>query len=260
MRVSVLGSGSRGNCTYVESRQARLLIDAGFGIRALKRRLKDAGLELTGLDAILLTHGHRDHVSGVQSIVRATGARVFMTQGTLDEVPVLRKVDRREILLCGVAFAVRDIDIRAFRVPHDAAEPVGFTLRSEESRGVVATDLGEFTVDILREFQECDWLVLESNHDEQLLRIGPYPWELKRRVLSNRGHLSNQSLADFLQSRFDGKASDIFLAHLSQQNNDPELALESAFSALSRRRASRNGASTRVHLTHQDKPSIVLSL
>jgi phosphoribosyl 1,2-cyclic phosphodiesterase len=261
VRIAVLGSGSGGNCTLLESHTTQLLVDAGFGPRSLKRRLKEAGLRLNKIDAILLTHGHSDHVAGVSSLLKEfKGATVYMNAGTREEVPVLGKIGKWEEFESETPFTVGDFTVKAFDVPHDAAQPVGFSVSSNGTSGVLATDLGELNSSIEKHLEGRQWMALESNHDEELLKIGPYPWELKRRVLSRRGHLSNKALADFLRHRFDGSATHLFLAHLSRQNNEPNLAFSAAWQAVRDRHPLFGRPDMKVHLTHQSKPSIVLDL
>ena len=260
MKISVLGSGSGGNCTYLESGSTRVLIDAGFGIRSLKKRLVEAGLRVCEVDAILITHGHWDHVSGVPSLVRKSATPVFMNQGTRDEVHSLQKLERMEQFRSGEPFSVGAFVFEAFDVPHDAASPVGFRISCEGIQGMLSTDLGEMTPSVLNSTKYCDWMVMESNHDEEMLRIGPYPWFLKNRVLGRKGHLSNRALSSFLVKEFDGCASHLFLAHLSQRNNDPELALSCAESGIEERLTQSGRCDISIHLTHQNKPSIVLNL
>jgi phosphoribosyl 1,2-cyclic phosphodiesterase len=260
MRIVVLGSGSGGNCTCVESRRTRLLFDAGFGIRSLDRRFNEAGLPPASIDGILITHGHNDHVAGVPSLVRRHGCVVYTNEGTRRETHHLANLDRHETLREGETVQIGDIQVTPFPTPHDAAQPVGYRIESEGIRGVLATDLGEVTPELIEHAGGCHWMVLESNHDEEMLRLGPYPWDLKRRVLGRTGHLSNDALADFLLGPFDGEASHLFLAHMSRKNNLPELAYDTASRALNERalRTRRNGV--HVHLTDQIKPSIVITL
>ncbi|MEJ2076954.1 MAG: MBL fold metallo-hydrolase [Acidobacteriota bacterium] len=260
MRIVVLGSGSGGNCTLVETGRTCLLIDAGFGTRSLNRRLSGAGVNPTSIDAVVVTHGHRDHVAGVKSVLKKHRAVLYVNEGTRQETSLLDRVDRCEIFQANQPFQIGDVSIEAFDVPHDAAEPVGFCIRSDGIKGVLATDVGQVTPELVRQTRQCQWLVLEANHDEDLLKLGPYPWVLKRRVLGNRGHLSNAALADFVLEEFDGSASHLFLAHLSRQNNHPELALETVRKALAARPGPRNGHNTQVLLTDQFKPSIVVNV
>ncbi len=259
MRVSVLGSGSSGNCTYIATEQVAILVDLGFGRRALERRLRLAKLDKRPIDAVLVTHGHTDHIRGVFSFSSQCRVPVYMNEGTRDEAPGLQQVVRWEGFHSGSPFSIGDLQVEPFPVSHDAADPVGFRFTSNGVCGTLATDLGELSTPVIDQLSGCDWLVLESNHDEEMLKIGPYPWHLKQRVLSKKGHLSNQELSTFLTHHFDGRASHLFLAHLSRQNNDPQIALESADRALRQEQPLLPG-SCLLHLTHQSKPSIVLDL
>jgi len=259
VKVSVLGSGSSGNCTLIATENTCLLVDLGFGPRSLKRRLQEAELENTKVDAILLTHGHCDHVSGIPSFLSRNQVPIFMNKGTREEVSELQNVDGWESFGSDSPFSIGDLQVEAFAVSHDAAEPVGFRFSGQGISGALVTDVGELTASVIESLSGCDWLVLESNHDEQMLRMGPYPWSVKQRVLSRVGHLSNQDLSAFLTHSFDRQATHIFLAHLSRHNNHPKIALEQASEALSKP-FPLYSKSCQLHLTHQSKPSIVLDL
>ncbi|MGH9340658.1 MAG: MBL fold metallo-hydrolase [Acidobacteriota bacterium] len=259
MQISVLGSGSSGNCTYISSGRTCLLVDLGFGKRSLQRRLKDADLDQRPITAVLLTHGHSDHISGVAAFAVQKSIAVFMNEGTRDESPQIQSLDRLEIFDHASSFQIGEICVQAFGVSHDAAQPAGFRFTSNGISGAILTDIGELDSAVIERIKGCDWLVMESNHDEDMVKVGPYPWLLKRRILGSRGHLSNRALAEFLTHQFDGKAAHIFLAHLSRKNNDPEIALASASAALTGR-SFGSCAGLRLHLTHQSKPSIVISL
>ncbi|MFQ5740905.1 MAG: MBL fold metallo-hydrolase [Acidobacteriota bacterium] len=259
MRVCVLGSGSGGNSTLVATGKTCLLVDVGFGGRSLQRRLKESGLEHLRIDAVLVTHSHSDHSRGVLAFAGQQKIPVFMTPGTRSGTTELSQVDRWEEVEVGVPFQVGDVAVEAFAVSHDALQPVGFRFSGGGIQGAQAIDLGELSPDVASKLTECDWLILESNHDEEMLKIGPYPWHLKQRVLSRTGHLSNGAVGQFLTRIFDGRARHIFLAHLSRQNNDPDIALENARQAL-RRRSRDLFDSWLVHLTRQSQPSIVLDL
>ncbi|MBI4444673.1 MAG: MBL fold metallo-hydrolase [Acidobacteria bacterium] len=255
-QLCVLGSGSGGNCIVLNTGRTCLLIDVGFGWRTLKRRLKASGIQLPQVDAALITHGHSDHVSGIHSIVKDQNPVIFLNEGTREEVAELQELPRGE-LFSSRPFTIGDIEVQPFPVSHDSLDPVGFRLTTQGITGAVATDLGEIDLVSERRLQGCDWLVIESNHDLELLKAGSYPWFLKQRLLSNNGHLSNCSLSKFLAGAFDGRADHLFLAHLSRTNNHPEIAVEFATRALQSRPSPSN---TCVHLTDQDKPSIVLEL
>lgn len=259
MKLAVLGSGSAGNCTYLATEKTVVLIDGGFGIKSLRRRLERAGLSLRNLAGIFLTHGHGDHVNGLKSLKRELEVPLFATAGTLDEAAGLVDGWVAEPVEAYQTVAIGDIEVTPFPVPHDAQQPVGFRFRADGIIGASVTDSGEINGEMESYLNGCDWLILESNYDENLLRLGPYPWSIKRRVLSDRGHLSNHDLAHFLKHRFDGSASHILLAHLSRQNNSPELAADCARQALEvPLPLFQNGPS--LHLTHQLQPSIVLTL
>ena len=183
-----------------------------------------------------------------------------MNQGTRREGAGLEEVPEWEELKCRRPVQIGDIVVEAFPVSHDASEPVGFRISCDGKIGSVVTDLGEITPWVKSKLEDCDWLVLESNHDENLLKIGPYPWRLKQRVLGRLGHLSNRSVAEFIRDDFDGSAAHIFLAHLSRQNNNPEIALKSASRALQDRPRRGLFESCQVHLTFQSRPSNVIHL
>jgi phosphoribosyl 1,2-cyclic phosphodiesterase len=242
--VAVLASGSRGNCALVSSSRTRVLVDAGISCRETFKRLKAAGDEPRTLSAILITHEHNDHVYGLLTLAKRLAVPVFMTGAThhawskmmRDEAGAAPQLSRLEAFAAGKTFTIGDIAVAAFTIPHDAADPVGFTFRAEGIKVAIATDLGYLPRNVCDHLQGCDVLVLESNHDTEMLRGGPYPWSVKQRVMSRVGHLSNEDLADFFSSDYDGSASYVVLAHLSEQNNHPELARRAAEKALGPRR------------------------
>jgi len=238
--LSVLASGSRGNSTIVSSSRARLLVDAGISCRETFKRIKAAGDDPQSLSAILITHEHSDHVYGLAMMAKKLSIPVFMTGAThqawaramRDESRGSPALARLEVFSSGHSFQVGDIQITPFTIPHDAADPVGFTLRAEGVKFGIATDLGYLPASVRDHLRGCDVLVMESNHDVEMLRVGPYPWSVKQRVMSRVGHLSNDSLAEFFANDYDGGAAYVVLAHLSEQNNHPELARRSAEKAL----------------------------
>jgi phosphoribosyl 1,2-cyclic phosphodiesterase len=242
--VSVLASGSRGNSAIVESSSTRILVDAGISCRETFKRVKAIGGDARALSAIVITHEHADHVFGLLVLARKLHVPVFMTGATHQAwVRSLRDAtgeppdtDKIEFFSSGHSFQIGDIEVRPFTIPHDAADPVGFAFRAEGIRIGVAVDLGYMPPSVCDHLRACDVLVLESNHDLEMLRGGPYPWSVKQRVMSRVGHLSNQKLAEFFASDYDGNAAFIVLAHLSEQNNHPEVALHAAEKALGQRR------------------------
>ena len=238
--VSMLASGSRGNCAIVASARTRILVDAGISCRETFKRMKSLGEDPCSLSAILITHEHSDHIHGLATLAKKLSIPVFMTGATHHawsramrdengEKPQLEKFERFE---SGHRFQVGDIEVKPFTIPHDAADPVGFTFRAEGIKIGFVTDLGYLPASVRDHLRGCDVLVIESNHDLEMLRVGPYPWAVKQRVMSRVGHLSNEALADFLINDYDNGATFIVLAHLSEQNNHPEIARREAEKAL----------------------------
>ncbi|MEK6606080.1 MAG: MBL fold metallo-hydrolase [Myxococcota bacterium] len=232
MRVAVLASGSSGNCTYVEAAGARLLIDAGISTVEIARRLARVprGPRLEQIDAVLLTHEHADHVASAWALA-ARGLRVYATEGTRVRAGLAAALT----VVPGRRFEVGEVAVTPVRVPHDAAEPVGYVVEGEGARIGLLTDCGHVTAEIEESFATLDLLVLESNHAERLLRGGPYPASLKRRIGSRLGHLSNEQAARLLRAFRRGMPRALVLAHLSRVNNRPMLARAAAAEAFGRR-------------------------
>jgi len=263
--ISVLASGSRGNTAVVESSQARILVDAGISCRETFKRLKLAGLDPKSISAILITHEHSDHVYGLATLAKKLDLPVFMTGAThqawarslRDDAGQLPKLAKLEIFSAGRQFQVADITVTPFTIPHDAADPVGFTFRAEGAKIAFATDLGYMPASVRDHLRRCDVIIIESNHDLEMLRVGPYPWSVKQRVMSRVGHLSNDSLAQFFAEDYDGGASHIVLAHLSEQNNHPEVARRVAEDALG---PQQTLLQNRLMLAAQDAPTECIRL
>ncbi|MGB8065385.1 MAG: MBL fold metallo-hydrolase [Candidatus Sulfotelmatobacter sp.] len=241
--VSMLASGSRGNCAIVASASTKILVDAGISCRETFKRMKALGDDPHALSAILITHEHSDHVYGLATLAKKLRIPIFMTGAThqawaramRDENGVRPPLEKLERFESGHRFQVGDIAVQPFTIPHDAADPVGFTFRAEGIKVGVATDLGYIPVSVRDHLRGCDVLVMESNHDVEMLRVGPYPWSVKQRVMSRVGHLSNVALADFFTNDYDSNATFVVLAHLSEQNNHPEIARREAERALATR-------------------------
>lgn len=257
--VTVLASGSRGNCTLVSSSGTRLLIDAGLSCRELMRRMQLRGEDPRCLDAILITHEHSDHVGGLHVLAKRLKIPVYMTGATHDAYRRWARdsagnrinLERLERFASGRCFQIGDITVMPFTIPHDAVDPVGFTFCSDGVKVGVCTDLGYMPPSVRHHLRGCQILMIESNHDLELLRGGPYPWSVKQRVMSRVGHLSNDALADFLTSDYDGGAEFLILAHLSEQNNHPEIARMTAERALGDQ---RSFVRNHVMLAPQDEP------
>ncbi len=259
VRITVLASGSKGNAMVLASTRTRLLVDAGLSCRETFRRMAEAGEDPSALDAILISHEHSDHVSGLPVLARKVKKPVFMTEATHREwwkqhgkrLEEKGRLERLEHFSPGRSFQVGDITIAPFTTPHDAADPVGFVFCAEGVKIGLVTDLGYMPASVRQHLAGCDGLIIESNHDLEMLRSGPYPWSVKQRVMSRVGHLSNEALAEFFSSDYDGGAAFVVLAHLSQHNNHPEIARTAAEGALGER---RNLLANRLLLAAQDRP------
>lgn len=248
LRVSILASGSSGNITLLETERTRLLVDAGLGKRETLARFAAAELNVDRLDGILITHEHIDHCGGLPQMLGLWKAPLYVTEGTMD---ALRRIlpetlDKRlrglETIQAGQHFTVGDIEVHAMRLPHDAVDPIGFTFRTNGTKVALVTDLGYLPTHVKVHLREVDCLILESNHDVEMLKVGPYPWLVKQRVLSKYGHLSNHAVSEYLADTdavtgFNERVRYLVLAHLSQENNNPFAAEISAMEALNRRPA-----------------------
>jgi len=235
MRCIVLASGSKGNCLYIESRSSALLLDAGLSFRETAARLACAGGSLDHVEAVLVTHEHSDHIKGVDAVSGKLKVPVYATKGTLREFFRTRRTSKRdqETIAChfGEEYPVGDFFIEAFATSHDAAEPCGFLIKEGDLAIGCCTDTGVVNDPMLARFRQCDAVVLESNHCPVMLREGPYPEMLKRRIRSKHGHLSNTATAECL--RVLGRdVGQIMLAHLSEVNNTPDKAKASAMNGL----------------------------
>jgi phosphoribosyl 1,2-cyclic phosphodiesterase len=247
MRLWVLGSGSAGNAVLLENGAVRLLIDAGFGPRTLARRLRLAGVDAGAVAACVVTHDHSDHVCGAARAARRWGWEVFATEGTvrasdLDGIPVTT-------FAAGERVRVGSFEVEAVATPHDAIEPIGVLVTATDTgaRAAVCYDIGHASDDVRALCHAVDILVLEANHDEGMLWAGPYPPWLCARIASSTGHLSNRAAADVAREAVTPRLAHVVLAHLSEQNNSPELAHRTVRAAL--RKTAFQG---RLSTSHQD--------
>ncbi len=228
MRVCLLASGSKGNSVYLESGDTRLLIDAGLSAKELTLRLAAVGVDAETLNAILVTHEHTDHIRSVGTLARKLKIPVVVSYPTARQIdPLLKKCQIMEFE-AGHSFAFRDLLIDPFPITHDTVDPVGFLVESREGIAGCATDLGVATRLVQEKLKRCRSLVLEFNHDEEMLLNGPYPWHLKQRIKSRHGHLSNVESRTLLAELLHEGLESLFLAHLSEVNNHPDLAMGEA--------------------------------
>lgn len=236
LRFASLGSGSRGNATLVEAGGTRVLIDNGFSARECGRRLAALGVDPATLSAILVTHEHSDHANGVAPLAARHGVPVFLSAGTRAAMEARGhfdgvRLDLRRVVR-GVAFPLGALVVTPVRVPHDAREPCQYLFEAGGARLGVLTDVGGCTPGVIDAYGGCDALLLECNHDVEMLRQGPYPAGLKQRVAGDYGHLSNRQAAAFLRALDTSRLSTLLLGHLSEQNNRESLARQAVAEAL----------------------------
>jgi len=233
MRFSSLGSGSEGNALLVEAGQTRVLMDCGFGLRDTGNRLERLGIPPEQLSGIVVTHEHGDHIGGVARLARKFNLPVWLTHGTLNSQPkAFANIAHIHEIAPQHIFSIGDLEITPYPVPHDAAEPVQFVFSDGASRLGVLTDTGCGTPHIEEMLNGCHALVLECNHDSDMLMNGDYPYSLKNRVGGRYGHLNNQEAAAIL-SRLDvSRLQHLIAAHLSRKNNTPELAIKALCKAI----------------------------
>ncbi|MBI4876845.1 MAG: MBL fold metallo-hydrolase [Acidobacteria bacterium] len=235
VRICVLASSSAGNSTFIATASTRILIDAGLSRRETESRLAAIGESPARLDAILITHEHSDHVSGLPVLLKRYDVPVYLTHLTAPTIEWNGCPARVETFQAGTGFSIGDIEVASFTIPHDACDPVGYTFRAQGRKIGVVTDLGYIPESVRVHLQGADFLILESNHDLEMLKVGPYPWAVKQRVMGRRGHLSNDVVGEFIAGDLGGETRTLLLSHLSEHNNHPELARLVASQALTRR-------------------------
>jgi len=234
MKVCSIASGSSGNCIYVETKKTKLLIDSGLSGKTITQSLDTIGTKGNDLDGILVTHDHNDHVCGVGILSRKYDIPIYANFATWEEIKdKIGKVKEKNIKYFeDKPFEIKDFFIEPFSIPHDACDPVGFSLYGNSKKMSIATDLGYIDSMILEKLYGADMVILEANHDVNMLTIGPYPYFLKRRVLSELGHLSNDSAGKALVKLVEMGSERALLAHLSRENNFPELAFQTVYNIL----------------------------
>jgi len=256
VRLVPLGSGSRGNAAFVQLGSTSLLVDAGLSARKLAELLEAVGVAPGTIDGILISHEHSDHTRGVERFSRKHGAPVLCSRATLEAMDRSPAHFAEWQPLGPGAFDLGEVQIETFPVPHDAAAPVGFVLHGEGLRVGIATDLGHATTLVRERLRGCHVQMVESNHDDKMLRDGPYPWQLKQRVAGRLGHLSNREAAAVLGETADQACRAVILAHLSEKNNTPELARRAVAGALE----ARGGREITVRVATADGPTQAVEL
>lgn len=231
MKLCSIASGSSGNCTFVGSAHTSLLIDAGISGRRTLQGLQSLGYEGADIDGILVTHEHIDHIKGLGVLARKLGVPIYATRGTLEAVCMCRSLGEiPDGILYEIeanrGFSLGDLHIHPFAISHDAADPVGYRIGDGRSSVGIATDLGTYDEHTIAELAGLDALLLEANHDVNMLEVGSYPYYLKQRIMGSRGHLSNCSAGHLLCALLHDKMKAVLLGHLSKENNYEALALE----------------------------------
>lgn len=231
MKLCSISSGSDGNCIYIGNKETNLLVDAGISGKKIETGLKDIDVDPEKIDAIFLTHEHTDHVAGVGVMARRYGIPVYSTVETIYAMLHTKKVGRiSEELLHYVKpdekVTIKDVEITPFSISHDAANPVAYTFQGDGQKIGIATDLGTYDEYVVTHLQDSNLLLLEANHDVNMLQVGSYPYMLKQRILGSKGHLSNMVSASLLCKLLHEKLQHVILGHLSKDNNYPDLAYE----------------------------------
>jgi len=241
VKICSLASGSNGNATWIATDRVRILVDAGLSRKETLERLRRAGEPADRIDAILITHEHIDHVAGILPLARGAyqekkaDVPVYMTPITARAIDWAEYTPKLEHFQAGTSFVIGDVEIFSFTIPHDALDPVGFTLKTQGIKIGVVTDLGYIPESVKVHLRNCDVLLLESNHDLEMLKVGPYPWSVKQRVMGRNGHLSNDVACDFIQNELNTTTSTLILGHLSEHNNHPAIVRLVADQALAGR-------------------------
>ncbi|MDH4182910.1 MAG: MBL fold metallo-hydrolase [Nitrospinota bacterium] len=236
MELCVLGSGSSGNCAWIGHDDGAILLDAGFSLKEITARIKIAGLDIKKLKGVLVTHEHSDHTRGLGPLSRGLKLPVFINRLTFEKIHrIIGQVYRVELFETGSDFVVDGIKAHPFSTSHDSADPCAFVFGAGGKKMGFLTDLGHATTLVKRSLTGLDYLVVESNHDMEMLMAGPYPWSLKKRIASRQGHLSNADCAALLEELVHPGLQGVTLAHLSETNNNPDLARLEAKNALGAR-------------------------
>jgi phosphoribosyl 1,2-cyclic phosphodiesterase len=247
MLVAPLGSGSAGNSYYFESDGTAILVDAGFGAREMRKRLEQVGRHLEHVRAIVVTHEHYDHIRGAESIARKYEIPIYLTQGTLDASIIDRDATKVVVFPNDTTFAIGELNVHARRTMHDATDPACFVIEARDGTRVgIASDLGYVDDAVMQHLRGCDGLFFESNHDLDMLRMGSYPWPLKRRIMSRFGHLSNDDSMTAVQRLMGADLKTLCMIHLSQKNNHESIVRDMAARLLA-----KNGVQLELSIAQQ---------
>lgn len=264
MQLMSIASGSSGNCIYAGTDHSHILIDAGISGKKIEEGLHAADLKAEEMQGILITHEHLDHIKGLGVLARRYGIPIYGTAGTIDYMishDCIGKVDDSlfHIIRPEEEFVIGDLSITPISISHDAADPVSYLLKKEQKSMAVLTDLGCFDSELVDKLQGLDVLLLEANHDVHMLQAGSYPYYLKRRILGNKGHLSNELSGQLLGKLLHDNFKHILLGHLSQENNFPELAYETVKLEVTLGNNPYKGTDFEIQVANRDETSPLIS-
>jgi len=256
VKICSLASGSKGNCLYLETAETRVLIDAGLSLRETLLRMEEVGIDASRIHAVLVTHEHIDHIRSAGSFARKFKVPVFASH--LVRVKAEKYFNKTRVceFESGAALTFRDVQIDPVPITHDSCDPVGFVIESREGRAASVTDLGIVTRLVVEKLRGCRFLNLESNHDVEMLMNGPYPWELKQRIKSRHGHISNEESLELLHELAHGGLEALVMAHLSEVNNHPEHVVRTTRAFLS----GQNVCAPRVVIGDQYRASALIEI
>lgn len=265
MELCSIASGSSGNCIYAGTETHHILIDAGISKKRIEQGLHGIGLKAEELEGILITHEHSDHIQGLGVMARKYGIPMYATQGTIDAIRRADKIGKVDWeLFCPIEkdseFQIGDITVRPIRISHDAADPVAYILKNQKQSMGVITDLGKYDDYIIDNLQNLDVLLLEANHDVNMLQVGVYPYPLKRRILGERGHLSNELSGQLLGAVLHDNMKCVLLGHLSKENNYPRLAYETVRSEITMGDNPYKGSDFPIAVASREKPSELITI
>jgi phosphoribosyl 1,2-cyclic phosphodiesterase len=256
-----LYSGSSGNSTFIGTNDTKILIDAGLSGKHIEKALCDINENPSNLDGIFVTHEHSDHIKGIGVISRRFDIPIYANANTWKSMSSsIGKIKEHNIkVIGGNIVELNDLTIKRFDIPHDAAAPSGYSVYCKNKKACVATDLGYFSKEVEEEIKEADVVLLESNHDEEMLKVGPYPYYLKRRILSDVGHLSNDACGKAIVEVIKNRRKNIILGHLSKTNNYPDLAYQTVINILNEEGV-KLGEDVTITMAKRDMPSAYIEL
>ena len=259
MKLMNIASGSSGNVTFVGTENTSVLIDAGISMKKIEEGMNSIGMSARDLDAIMITHEHSDHIKGLGVLSRKYGIPIYATQGTIKGIGENTSVGRIDnelynVISTDISFLVGDLTIEPHSIWHDAYEPVCYSITDGKSKASIATDLGDFNDYLVKCLSDSDMLLIEANHDIRMLEAGPYPYDLKRRILGQKGHLSNEASGRFIRKLLNDHIKTIILGHLSKDNNIPELAYEAVKLELKDNGFTDNIEDFNLHTAMRDMP------